>query len=202
MPNGHDQPQNLCFPPTPVLASSASTPSHENPLRQVRFCQHPPRRLFLRRQDPVSPHIENFDGKHQIFLRPRRFGKSTLLSTLANYYDINNAAAVRRTLPAACGSTSIPRRRKTSTSCFSLDFSPVSTDGTALRNIRKSFAAQVQAPVWLFIDAVRKELIPALAFARGKLVHVLRRTTTPQSSDDEALDDRPERAGYQVLSAH
>lgn len=30
-------------------------------------------------------------GRQLIFLRPRRFGKSLLLSTLANYYDINTA---------------------------------------------------------------------------------------------------------------
>jgi hypothetical protein len=31
-------------------------------------------------------------GKQLVFLRPRRFGKSLLLSMLANYYDINTAA--------------------------------------------------------------------------------------------------------------
>ena len=30
-------------------------------------------------------------GKQLVFLRPRRFGKSLLLSTLANYYDLNRA---------------------------------------------------------------------------------------------------------------
>jgi hypothetical protein len=30
-------------------------------------------------------------GKYQLFIRPRRFGKSLLLSTLANYYDIAKA---------------------------------------------------------------------------------------------------------------
>jgi hypothetical protein len=30
-------------------------------------------------------------GQQLLFLRPRRFGKSLLLSTLANYYDINKA---------------------------------------------------------------------------------------------------------------
>jgi len=34
--------------------------------------------------------IENA-GKHLLFLRPRRFGKSLLLSTLENYYDVAKA---------------------------------------------------------------------------------------------------------------
>lgn len=37
------------------------------------------------------PLLENA-GKQLIFLRPRRFGKSLLLSTLAHYYDINRKA--------------------------------------------------------------------------------------------------------------
>jgi len=32
-------------------------------------------------------------GKYQLFIRPRRFGKSLLLSMLFNYYDVAKAAA-------------------------------------------------------------------------------------------------------------
>jgi len=35
--------------------------------------------------------IEEDSGKHLLFLRPRRFGKSLLLSTLENYYDLAKA---------------------------------------------------------------------------------------------------------------
>lgn len=34
------------------------------------------------------PKLEAASGNYQIFLRPRRFGKSTLLSTLEKYYDV------------------------------------------------------------------------------------------------------------------
>ncbi|SHE52514.1 PD-(D/E)XK nuclease superfamily protein [Thermoanaerobacter uzonensis DSM 18761] len=34
--------------------------------------------------------IENLNSKYLFFIRPRRFGKSLFLSTLENYYDINN----------------------------------------------------------------------------------------------------------------
>ena len=45
--------------------------------------------LYLDRTRHI-PQLEDA-GKQLLFLRPRRFGKSLLLSTLANYYDINRA---------------------------------------------------------------------------------------------------------------
>ena len=38
---------------------------------------------------PFIPRLEEAD-KYLIFLRPRRFGKSLWLATLATYYDIKN----------------------------------------------------------------------------------------------------------------
>jgi hypothetical protein len=46
--------------------------------------------LYLDRTGMISA-LEQA-GQQLIFLRPRRFGKSLLLSTLANYYDINRAS--------------------------------------------------------------------------------------------------------------
>lgn len=43
--------------------------------------------LYLDRTQHI-PLLETA-GKQLVFLRPRRFGKSLLLSTLANYYDLN-----------------------------------------------------------------------------------------------------------------
>lgn len=34
------------------------------------------------------PNLEGVNEKHLIFLRPRRFGKTTLISTLENDYDL------------------------------------------------------------------------------------------------------------------
>ena len=45
--------------------------------------------LYLDRTGLISE-LEKF-GKQLLFLRPRRFGKSLLLSMLANYYDLNTA---------------------------------------------------------------------------------------------------------------
>ena len=46
-------------------------------------------KLYLDRTQHI-PALERA-GEQLVFLRPRRFGKSLLLSTLANYYDINRA---------------------------------------------------------------------------------------------------------------
>ncbi|MDR1480630.1 MAG: AAA family ATPase, partial [Planctomycetaceae bacterium] len=35
--------------------------------------------------------LENEHNKNQLFIRPRRFGKSLFLSTLSYYYDVNFA---------------------------------------------------------------------------------------------------------------
>ena len=46
--------------------------------------------LYLDRTPAIADLEEA--GKQLVFLRPRRFGKSLLLSMLANYYDVNTAA--------------------------------------------------------------------------------------------------------------
>jgi len=45
-----------------------------------------------------TEHIRSIEeyGKSLLFLRPRRFGKSLLLSTLENYYDVNKADEFER----------------------------------------------------------------------------------------------------------
>lgn len=45
--------------------------------------------LYLDRTQYIS--VLEEAGKQLVFLRPRRFGKSLLLSTLANYYDVKTA---------------------------------------------------------------------------------------------------------------
>ncbi|OQY56911.1 MAG: hypothetical protein B6245_17720, partial [Desulfobacteraceae bacterium 4572_88] len=50
--------------------------------------------FYIDRTDRI-PLIENA-GKHLLFLRPRRFGKSLLLSVLENYYDVAKADEFER----------------------------------------------------------------------------------------------------------
>jgi hypothetical protein len=60
------------------------------PLWPGRLCGHRTRRPLLHR--PHRPHSHRRgDGRQLLLLRPRRFGKSLWLSTLANYYDIARA---------------------------------------------------------------------------------------------------------------
>jgi hypothetical protein len=109
---------------------------------------------------PFIPHIENFDGDHQIFLRPRRFGKSTLISTLENYYDI----ALAHKFDELFGGLWIhkhPTPQKNKYLMLRMDFSPVSTHGT-IEQICTSFAIQVKEPVRSFITRYAK-LVPNLS---------------------------------------
>ena len=65
--------------------------------------------LYVDRTDHI-PVLEEL-GKRLIFLRPRRFGKSLWLSTLANYYDIRTAEEHKVLFgDLAVGSTVAPQR--------------------------------------------------------------------------------------------
>ncbi|MGE0087217.1 MAG: AAA family ATPase [Desulfococcaceae bacterium] len=69
-------------------------------------------------------------GKHLLFLRPRRFGKSLLLSTLENYYDAAKADEFEKLF----GHLSIgknPTKRHSSYFVMKWDFSAVSPQGDA-----------------------------------------------------------------------
>jgi hypothetical protein len=45
---------------------------------------------FYQDRTQYIPKLENYGGKYQIYLRPRRFGKSLTTSMLACYYDVQN----------------------------------------------------------------------------------------------------------------
>ncbi|MBK9264907.1 MAG: AAA family ATPase [Polyangiaceae bacterium] len=109
---------------------------------------------------PFFPHLENAGGEHLIFLRPRRFGKSTLISTLENYYDI----ALADKFDELFGGLWVhehPTPEKNKYLVLRFDFSPVASEGTEA-DIRKSFAVQVKASIRSFIWRYEK-LLPRLA---------------------------------------
>lgn len=67
-------------------------------------------------------------GQQLLFLRPRRFGKSLLLSTLANYYDINKADEFARLFgDLAVGANPTPEHNQYL--ILQWDFSKVSAQG-------------------------------------------------------------------------
>ncbi|AEM78216.1 ATP-binding protein [Thermoanaerobacter wiegelii] len=71
--------------------------------------------------------IENLNSKYLFFIRPRRFGKSLFLSTLENYYDINNEKDFEKLF----GDLYIgknPTKLKNSYMIFKLNFSGLNTE--------------------------------------------------------------------------
>ncbi len=96
------------------------------------------------------PTLENMVEGHLVFLRPRRFGKSTLISTLASYYDIAKADDYDK-LFGGLWIHEHPTPKKNAYLVLRFDFSPVASEGTP-DEIRASFANQVKASIDVFIS--------------------------------------------------
>ncbi len=108
---------------------------------------------------PYFPQLEQI-GNYLVFLRPRRFGKSTLLSTLGKYYDI----ALSGQFDELFGGLWIhenPTPEKNKYLVLHLDFSPVASEGTEVE-IRRSFAWQLRVSIRSFIRRYQS-VVPELA---------------------------------------
>ena len=98
--------------------------------------------------------------QYVVFLRPRRFGKSTLVSMLEHYYDLGK----RERFDALFGGLWVhahPTAEQGRYLVLTLDFSSVSTDAGE-DALRRSFADTVRGGVRTFLLRYR-ELIPALS---------------------------------------
>ncbi|MBK9264003.1 MAG: AAA family ATPase [Polyangiaceae bacterium] len=111
---------------------------------------------------PFLPLLENLSGRYQLFLRPRRFGKSTLLSMLEHYYDINHADRFDELFRGLWVHQN-PTPEKNKYLVLSLDFSPVRSDGT-VAEIRTSFARTIKVALRSFINRY-KTVVPDLTMA-------------------------------------
>ncbi len=112
------------------------------------------------------PRLERTRGPYLIFLRPRRFGKSTLISTLEKYYDI----ALANQFDELFGGLWIhenPTPERNKYLVLHLDFSPVASEGNEAE-IRRSFVSQVNARLGIFIHRYAP-VVPELA-SLGALV--------------------------------
>jgi hypothetical protein len=101
------------------------------------------------------PAIED-TGKQLLFLRPRRFGKSLLLSTLENYYDLAKADEFERLFGRlAIGGNPTPKRNQ----YFVLrwDFSSVDPSGDAGR-LRRALHEHINNRIERFNGQYRKHL--------------------------------------------
>ncbi|MEJ6952525.1 AAA family ATPase [Natronospora cellulosivora (SeqCode)] len=80
--------------------------------------------------------IEELDSKYLFFIRPRRFGKSLFLSTLAHYYDMNNKDEFEDMFKDLYISKN-PSELKTSYIVLQFNFSGLNTDSK--EELRNSF---------------------------------------------------------------
>ena len=97
-----------------------------------------------------TSHIHEIEeyGKSLLFLRPRRFGKSLLLSTLENYYDVNKADEFERLFGhLAIGQNPTPKHNQYL--IMRWDFSEVKTIGS-IEQITKSLYNQLNKQIHNF----------------------------------------------------
>lgn len=95
-------------------------------------------------------------GKQLIFLRPRRFGKSLLLSTLANYYDIKNTEQFNTLFSGL----EVGRNPTPEHNCYLIlrwDFSKVSAQGS-IESIKSNLFAVLNQEFEGFVETYRQYL--------------------------------------------
>jgi hypothetical protein len=114
------------------------------------------------------PVLESSDAgyRYLLFLRPRRMGKSLLLSMLEHYYDIGRAGQ----FDALFGGLWVhehPTPEQSSYLVLALDFSTVSTDGGP-DGLRRSFLAAVRSHVLYFV-LTYQDRVPKLAQLEERL---------------------------------
>jgi len=99
--------------------------------------------------------IEDF-GRELIFLRPRRFGKSLLLSMLENYYDLAKADEFERLFGhLAIGKNPTPKHNQYFVMTW--DFSLVSANGD-VKQIRQALYTHVNNRIKVFSKRYQNEL--------------------------------------------
>jgi hypothetical protein len=109
--------------------------------------------------------------KNLLFLRPRRFGKSTLVSMLHHYYDIARADAFAQ-LFAGLAIAECPTAERSRYLVLRLDFAGLTTD-QGIEGLRHSFISQLRNRLSAFF-AGYQQMLPALHAAwernsRGEL---------------------------------
>jgi hypothetical protein len=125
------------------------------PYGQSHFATLRRRGMFYADKTPFLPLLESEDAgfRHLLFLRPRRFGKSTLVSMLEHYYDLAEAPHFDE-LFRGLWIHEHPTPERNRYLVLVLDFSPVSTEGDAAA-IQQSFATCVRARVRGFLMRYR-----------------------------------------------
>ncbi|MFO0756242.1 MAG: AAA family ATPase [Byssovorax sp.] len=130
----------------------------KNPYGISDFAQIRDEGFFYADKTPFLPVLEQ-GYRHLVFLRPRRFGKSTLVSMLEHYYDLGR----RDRWDARFGGLWVhehPTPERSAYLVLTLDFSSVATDA-GQDVLRRSFVQAVRACLMTFLLRYR-DRIPAL----------------------------------------
>jgi hypothetical protein len=118
------------------------------------------RGLFYVDKTPFLPLLESDEAGYSylLFFRPRRFGKSTLLSMLEHYYDIGRKEQFDQTFKGLWIHEH-PTPERSSYLVLSLDFSTVATDGGP-EVLRRTFFQSVRSRVRAFLLRYRDRFQP------------------------------------------
>jgi len=158
-------------------------------------------RFYVDRTDRI-PLIEEA-GEHLLFLRPRRFGKSLLLSMLENYYDVARADEFDRIFGhLAIGKN--PTKRHSQYFVLKWDFSAVSPQGESRdieRNLHRYLNKRIEKFAVYYQDrlplAIRTEPDDAMASFQSLLTAIL---NTPHKLC--LLIDEYDNFANQLIVAH
>lgn len=120
---------------------------------------------FYADKTPFFAALETY-YRHVVFLRPRRFGKSTLLSTLEHYYGVEHEDRFDE-LFGGLWVHANPTRERSSYLVLTLDFSQVATDAGP-EVLRRTFFEVVRGSASAFILRYQ-ERIPPLADIYSRL---------------------------------
>ncbi len=122
------------------------------------FGQIRERGLFYADKTPFLPVLED-DYTYVVFLRPRRFGKSTLVSMMEHYYDVGKKAQFDATFKGLWIHEH-PTKEQGRYLILKLDFSGVATD-QGQDVLRRSFLGAVHSAFATFLMRYRDH-VPAL----------------------------------------
>ena len=114
--------------------------------------------FFYADKTPFLPVLER-GYRHILFLRPRRFGKSTLVSLLEHYYDLGKKDRFDE-LFEGLWVHQHPTEERSRYLVLTLDFSGVATDAGP-DALRRAFAQSVRSSVRTFLLRYRDRHPPA-----------------------------------------
>ena len=125
--------------------------------------------------------------RYTLFLRPRRFGKSTLLNMLEHYYDLLRKDQFEKLFQGLWIHQN-PTPERNQYLVLTLDFSKVITD-SGLDVLRDSFYRAVRSHAERFLERY-KELAPVLARVLDRLLSYLHRQARKPAPGPESAPPR------------